>query len=250
MKEETNGYNKYTPSYDALIPYIRRVSIEDEVNLLTPGEYHAGTSPLVQILKKGHHGVELEREAWDRLYTWIDLNGPCHGTWNDVYPVQDGICERGFDLSVSHGGQAIDPEIVPLTPKYDETPAVRNKMRRPAALTLEGWPLSPEKAKQQQKDLGEYQKEITLEDGIKIKLVKIPAGTFVMGDVKGFPDEWTERETEIDKPFWMASCEITNARYKAFNDQHDSRFYGKRHARSDDRGLPLNADNQPVLRVS
>jgi formylglycine-generating enzyme required for sulfatase activity len=241
MKEETKGYNKYTPAYDALIPYIRRVSIEDEVNLLTPGEYHARTSPLVQILRKGHHGIELNPEAWDRLYTWIDLNGPCHGTWNDVYPVQDGVCERRYELAVSHGGQAIDPEIVPLTIGFDETPARRNSIKRPAALTLEGWPLSPEEARQQQNNLGEYEKEITLGDGIKIKLVKIPAGRFVMGDVK---------EMGIDKPFWMASCEITNDQYQAFNDQHDSRFYGKRHARADDRGLPLDADDQPVLRVS
>lgn len=250
MKEETNGYNKYTPSYDALIPYIRRVGIEDEVNLLTPGEYHVRTSPLVQILNKGHHGVELNQEAWERLYTWIDLNGPCHGTWNDVYPVQDEVKERRFELSVQHGGQATDPETVPFTIKFNETPSHRNKMKRPAALALEGWPLSPEKARQKQEDLGEYQKEITLGDGIKIKLLKIPAGTFVMGDVKGFPDEWTEQETEIEKPFWMASYEITNAQYKAFNAQHDSRFYGKRHSRTDDRGLPLDAENQPVLRVS
>ncbi len=194
--------------------------------------------------------MDLNQEAWDRLYTWIDLNGPCHGTWNDVYPVQDDVCERRFELSVSHGGQAIDPEIVPLTVAYDETPAPRNKMKRPAALTMEGWPISPEEARQQQKSLGKYENEITLGDGIKINLVKIPAGTFVMGDVKGFPDEWTEREIEIDKPFWMASCEITNAQYQEFNDQHDSRFYGKRHARTDDRGLPLDADNQPVLRVA
>ncbi len=51
-----------------------------------------------------------------------------------------------------------------------------------------------------------------------------------MGDVKGSPEEWTEREMNIDKPFWMASCEITNAQFKAFNNQHDSRYYGKRHA--------------------
>jgi formylglycine-generating enzyme required for sulfatase activity len=250
MKKETNGYNRYTPAYDALIPYIRRVGIEDEVNLLTPGEYHAGTSPLVQMLHKLHHGVSLNQEAWDRIYTWIDLNGPCHGTWNDVYPVQDGVCERRYELSVLHGGRAIDPETLPLTLRFDETPAERNSMKRPAALTLEGWPFSPEKARQQQNNLGEYEKEIVLENGVKIKLVKIPAGKFIMGDVRGFPDEWTEREAGIVKPFWMASCEITNAQFKAFDQEHNSRFYGKRHARPDDRGLPLNADDQPVLRVS
>ncbi len=250
MMEETEGYNKYTPAYDALIPYIRRVSIEDEVNLLTPGEYHVRTSPLVQILQKGHHGVQLDREGWDRIYTWIDLNGPCHGTWNDVYPVQDGVCERRFELALKHGGPRLDPEVVPLTVKYDETPVPRNRKKRPGSLILEGWPLPPGKAREQQMALGDYEREISFGEGISLKLVKIPAGKFIMGDVEGFPDEWTEREVQIDKPFWMASCEITNAQFKAFNAAHDSRFYGKRHARADDRGLPLDGEDQPALRVS
>jgi formylglycine-generating enzyme required for sulfatase activity len=48
----------------------------------------------------------------------------------------------------------------------------------------------------------------------------------------------------------MASCEISNAQYRAFNRRHNSGFYAKRHARADDRGLPLDADDQPVLKVS
>jgi hypothetical protein len=43
---------KYTPAYEALIPYIRRVNIEDHVGLLVPGEYHADTSELIQMLSK------------------------------------------------------------------------------------------------------------------------------------------------------------------------------------------------------
>ncbi|MBI2479362.1 MAG: hypothetical protein HYV60_12240, partial [Planctomycetia bacterium] len=58
---------RYTPAYEALIPYIRRVNVEDAVHLLVPGEYHADTSELIQILQKGHHGVSLDNEAWDRL---------------------------------------------------------------------------------------------------------------------------------------------------------------------------------------
>lgn len=56
--------------------YVRRPALESDYILRNPGEYHASTSPLVQILRKGHHGVELGEEAWDRLITWIDLNVP------------------------------------------------------------------------------------------------------------------------------------------------------------------------------
>jgi hypothetical protein len=34
------------------------------------------TSPLISLLKKGHEGVELDKESMDRLITWIDLNAP------------------------------------------------------------------------------------------------------------------------------------------------------------------------------
>ena len=39
----------YGPAYDVLIHYIRRVGIEDDVGLLTPGEYHANTCELELI---------------------------------------------------------------------------------------------------------------------------------------------------------------------------------------------------------
>jgi len=64
MRQDTSGILKYSPAYDALIPYLRRVGIEDDVSMLTPGEYHADTSPLIQMLRKGHHEVALDPESW------------------------------------------------------------------------------------------------------------------------------------------------------------------------------------------
>ena len=52
------------------------------------------------MLQKGHYGVVLNREAWDRLITWIDLNVPCHGTWHEHQPIPNkgtsaaGRCAR------------------------------------------------------------------------------------------------------------------------------------------------------------
>jgi len=48
----------------------------------------------------------------------------------------------------------------------------------------------------------------------------------------------------------MGACEVTNEQFRLFDPDHDCRYYTKRHARSDDRGLPLNGPDQPVLRVS
>ena len=113
MRADTQGVLKYAPAYDALLPYVRRVGIEDDVSLLTPGEYHADTSPLIQMLRKGHHGVRLDAESWDRLVTWIDLNAPCHGTWGEVYPIPDGAHERRMALRRQFGGPREDPEVIP-----------------------------------------------------------------------------------------------------------------------------------------
>ncbi|MBE0595365.1 MAG: hypothetical protein IH616_23500, partial [Gemmatimonadales bacterium] len=112
MKRDTSGMMKYTPAYESLIPYIRRVGIEDDVSLLVPGEYHADTSELVQLLCKGHHGVRLDAEARDRIVTWIDLNAPCHGTWGDAYPIPDNVHARRMELRAVYGGPADDPEAI------------------------------------------------------------------------------------------------------------------------------------------
>ena len=61
--------------------------LESDLHLLPPMEFHADTSELVQMLSKGHHNVQLDAEAWDRLVTWIDLNAPCHGTWSEFTPI-------------------------------------------------------------------------------------------------------------------------------------------------------------------
>ena len=72
-------------AYDTLHPYIHRPGVESDMALLTPMEYHASTSLLIQMLEKEHHGVklaEMSREARERLYCWIDLNVPRAGSWN------------------------------------------------------------------------------------------------------------------------------------------------------------------------
>ncbi|MBM3890014.1 MAG: hypothetical protein FJ388_12935, partial [Verrucomicrobia bacterium] len=64
-------------AYDTLHPYVRRAGVEGDMDLLTPMEYHASTSPVLQMLEKGHHGVTLagmSREERERIYCWIDLN--------------------------------------------------------------------------------------------------------------------------------------------------------------------------------
>ena len=53
-----------------LHPYVRRNGPEGDYHLLTPLEFHADTSELIQMLSKGHHNVKLDQEAWD---LWAEL---------------------------------------------------------------------------------------------------------------------------------------------------------------------------------
>ena len=78
-----SGAGAYSKSYFNLVGWVRHPGPESDNRLLNPMEYHASTSPLVQILKAGHHGVELTEAEWSAIYTWIDLNAPFWGTWTD-----------------------------------------------------------------------------------------------------------------------------------------------------------------------
>ncbi|MFQ6035166.1 MAG: SUMF1/EgtB/PvdO family nonheme iron enzyme [Sedimentisphaerales bacterium] len=289
---------RYTPAYEALVPYIRRVNIEDHVGLLVPGEYHADTSELVQILTKGHYNVKLDREAWDRLVTWIDLNGPCHGTWSEVAPIPEGGAQRRRELCRLYGGPKDDPEQVPEGPILQKdrkmgTPDIPRfrlssggwqpqsgagglGMARPrptghpqaalgaATLLVEGqvtrdegqipmaagWPFDAEEAQRRQKFAGIFEKTIDLGNGVTMKLVRIPAGKFLMGDPNGEADECPLTRVFIERPFWMGACEVTNEQYHQFEPDHDSGYFTKRFQGPDGPGLSLTGPKQPVVRVS
>ncbi|MEX0322705.1 MAG: SUMF1/EgtB/PvdO family nonheme iron enzyme [Puniceicoccaceae bacterium] len=220
IKEIHGGKVKYTPAYEALLDYIRRPEIADTVALLDPGEYHVDTSELVQILQAGHKGVELDKESWERIITWIDLNGPCHGTWLDVFNKQIPCSpeDRRRELASIYGGPAVDPNFIPETPAYDETPVIPEEPR-----TVAERPIQPLRM-----DGSGSRKTIDLGDAGSIELV------------------------QIENSVWMATCEVTNAQFAKFDPEHTSRFYWKRRTATDpnERGVPLYLPEQPVLRVS
>jgi hypothetical protein len=42
----------------------------------------AQTSPMLAMLREGHHGVKLEQDEWDRLITWMDTYGQRLGSFS------------------------------------------------------------------------------------------------------------------------------------------------------------------------
>jgi len=241
----------YTPAYEALIPFIRRVNIEDDVRLLTPCEYSADTSELVQMLHKGHYGVTLDPEAWSRLYTWIDLNGPCHGRWGAVLPVPRQAPARRLAVLRASGGPDDDPEQLPPG-KPDLGPPVLPQPRpRPSSMPkAAGWPFSAQEATRRQRQAVPWTKSVTLAPNLALELVFVPPGCFVMGATDGESDEAPPTAVEMAYGFWMSRHEITNQQYRAFDPNHDSRLFTKRSLNPDGPGVPMNEPHQPVVRVS
>ena len=242
----------YTPAYDALIPYIRRVNIEDYVGLHVPGEYHADTSELVQMLRKGHHNVRLDEEAWDRLITWIDLNGPCHGTWGDVCTIPEGADRHRRELAQRYGGPKEDPEVVPATARQPVEPVMPEALpeAEPPLVRAAGWPFDGREARRRQQAGGAWEKTIELGDGVVLKLVRVPAGQFVMGAPEGEVDEYPVARVGIRRGFWMSACEISNEQFGRFDPSHYSGLFTKRSLDVNGPGIALDGPAQPAVRVS
>lgn len=246
----------FPPSYIALRSLVRVGGLESDLRLLAPCEFHADTTELVQMLKKGHYGVRLDPEAWDRIYTWIDLNAPCHGTWREVVGQEkmQSDHQRRIELRRIYGGDAEDPEVYPAVyqgPMEPIRPAAAPKVVS-ERIEVPGWPFGADEAGSRQAARGEIHRTIKLGQGAELKFVYIPAGEFLMGDAKGELDEQPATRVRIEKPFWMSQFEITNEQFARFDPSHDSRFQDKGSWMFNewDLGWPLNQPGQPVVRIS
>jgi formylglycine-generating enzyme required for sulfatase activity len=120
-------------------------------------------------------------------------------------------------LARLYGGPAINPDVIPETPQYDDSPIYFDAAKAISKANRGASGRPPELE----------HKSIDLGGGESIQVVR------------------------FGEPYWMASCEISNGQFRRFDPAHSSRYYGKRHEeRGDDQGLPLNGDNQPAIRVS
>lgn len=264
------GAGAFTRSYHDLNPYVRRPGPESDNRLLNPGEYSANTSVLIQMLKRGHHGVQLTEEEYKKLYTWIDLNVPFWGTWTDFALFwanefhRNWIGIRGPDMQLQRMNesrarrekwnklyQVSNMDATLEADRYDFAMAQKDlatitpekpndKCERPATPTLEGWPLTNVKAQHVQIGM----------PGGSLTFLRIPAGKFIMGDAKGYCDE-TPHVVEIKKPFLMADIEVPLRNFRKWKPNHYNGFIdelGKDHTTP---GISL-MDNEwwPAVRVS
>ena len=245
---------RYSPAYMVLQEYVRRAGFESDIHMHVPSEFEADTSPLVQMLKKGHHNVQLTRDDWERLYTWIDFNVPYPANWREshVPPSQELVERRAKHQKLFAGIDDRDEEPQPLPPVAAFEPPAPVPASTAKPLAIAGWPLTADAAKKLQQATAAAMppRELTLSGGIKMNFAVIPAGRFVMGSLRGAANESPEAAVTIDRPFYLGVTEVTNAQYAAFDPHHDSGYIEGRNKDRTSRGTPINAPDQPVVRVS
>jgi len=241
----------FTPSYEVLHRYVRRPGPESDYHLLPPMEYHADTSELVQMLQKGHHGVILNHEAWDRLITWIDLNVPCLGTWHEERPIPNNGDERRRTLELLYANLDSNPEAIPEVKSALEGASMGPLGARGPRGPIRPASPTPAAARLDQAAQGQPRtRTVDLGNGLSLQLTLVPAGEFAMGEANGGPDEQPLTRVRLEKPFWLGTLEVTNEQYALFDPAHDSRFVSQTNKDQNTRGWPINGPKQPVVRVS
>jgi len=254
--KEKNGWGNFTPSYLALHPYVRRPGPESDYRLQKPLEFHANTSELVQMLVKGHHGVALDDEAWDRLVTWIDLNVPDHGTWGEQAKIPGNLRERRLAMRTRYANRPEDPEAIPdvamaAVDFVPPEPVVRPEPVAPNAPRDAVWPFDEEAARRRQTGSGHpTTRRIELGDGVAFDFVLVPAGAYIPGDSSGCVDEEPRAWVAVEKPFYMGRTEVTCDQYARFDASHRNGFLDQRHKDHTTPGYPADKPDMPVIRVS
>ena len=250
--DRPSPFGNFTPSYCELHPFVRRPGPESDYFMQGPLEYYAGTSELVQMLEKGHNGVKLDKEAWDRIVTWIDLNVPDHGTWTEHRKIAGNFEQRRLDMRKLYANLDDEPEVYPSIEVKKAEFVPPERVVRPAAIKahLASWPMNADNAKLRQENAG-VQRELSIDlaDGVKLELALIPAGEFVMGSAEGYPDEYPAAPVKIAKPFYMGKFEVTNSQYALFDNTHRAGYISVYNKDQSSRGEAADRENQPVIRV-
>ena len=247
----------FPPSFYALRRFVRSPGLEGDPRVLPVADYHADNSPLIRMLRKGHHNVRLDREAWDRLVTWMDMNAPAYGTWLEIPSVGGNPAvlqcrDRRIQLRRRYGGVDEDPEAIPHVPNEPVTPVMPPVTAPAEPVPLAGWPFSAQQAKRRQTSAGaRISMKIDLGAQVTMPLTLIPPGEFVLGGTARYADERPLGIARIERPFWMGTVEVTNEQYRRFDPRHQSGMESMPWLKwSWEDYADLNLSRQPVCRVS
>ncbi|MEG3048541.1 MAG: SUMF1/EgtB/PvdO family nonheme iron enzyme, partial [Mucinivorans sp.] len=228
--EDWAGKREFSKSYLAFHPYFYRQGPEAEMAVLNPYEYNVSNSEMIQMLRRGHHGVELTPYEWNRLITWVDFNLPYNSSFPaspyEVINTGETIDQkaRRIELAEKYSGAPIywEKEIEAYTKYLKNKGEIKPTMPTQATTKnqkvakVKGWPFTQDQAAAMVS--GKEIKKIDLGNGQTLDFVYVPAGTFVNGNGE---------KVQIKKAFYMSATELNNAQVRAILPYHDSRYIGQ-----------------------
>lgn len=253
-----DDYIGFSKSYLALHPFVFRQGPEAEMEVLNPYEYHASVSPVVQMLKRGHHGVGLTDKEWRTFYNWIDFNAPYHSTFKMVDYKGYNQISRRKELSDKYGANSSidwDGEIIAYAnylktlPKVEPFKPAKQEPKGKKEIKLKGWPFATEDIAKLLAKETVTKKTIELGNGIKMNFVRIPAGKFVMGK-NGTFDYSPSFVAKVDKAYWMGEIEVSNEQMRAIMPNHNSRFIQQQWKDHVGPGYIANSAKQAAIRMT
>jgi hypothetical protein len=79
--------NTFNTSYNELWrkKYINAIGA-GSYEMKQPYAWGSRSSKLVDVIRKGHHDVNLDDESLDRIVTWIDINAPYYPDYDSAFP--------------------------------------------------------------------------------------------------------------------------------------------------------------------
>jgi hypothetical protein len=84
MRSSPSYYQRAEQETADAMPLISTVGA-GPVKILPPYSWGSHRSRLVKLLREGHYDVKLDRESFDRIVTWIDLNVPYYPSHLSYY---------------------------------------------------------------------------------------------------------------------------------------------------------------------
>ena len=277
-------------AYRAIHPFVRRGGAESELLTLTPMEFHVSTSPLVQMLNRGHHGADFTADGQRRLYAWIDLNCPFHGKWSpkgfksDSYlPGTDDQVERRKCLNARYADVFDDPEAEYA--RYEKVAARRLAEARAEVRADDGG----RRAAAKSSDAARRAENVARFNSLTNSLANpwpmstLAAAALQLGRIDGIAPVTMKRlvlgegehmifrlipageylmgatngaaneairKVRIARPFWIGEMEVMNEQYLVYDPAHDSRHQDQYGYDQTAPGHVGNHRRQPVVRVS
>ncbi len=264
----------FSTSYYHLHPYVRRPGMESDYVLLNPMEFSANTTELVQILRNGHYGLQMDAEAWDRIITWIDLNAPYHGTQGENMG-EERIAkarDRRFELMKLYANLDDKTEEIVHAPYLPERAGslldtghsipfsnpFASREERETLKKVAAGARFPSGRELRERWLERIRNESSTTSSKNVPPTVPPQGetkTIRVNVAENLALDLTrisrpKTPDGLDKGFWLGTHEITNGQFEAFDPSHDSRVESRFGMQFGVRGFYVNAPELPVVRVS